>query len=498
MVSSIAHGEMLRVSIEKSAEYGLRDLIVDPPKANRAQHLVAIVADNDGAETTDFIVPYGVLKESGVVDVVALSTREGPISLHPALTVKADKTIQEFDEFHPEGADIVIVPAMHHPDKPTVIDWLKRQYRSGATIVSICDGIWVLGHAGLLDEKTATGHWYSLQKLRSEYPRTKWLTDRRYVADGNLLSTTGVSASIPASLALVKSIAGDKIASELADRLGVDNFDPHHDTSAFENSVSVAWTAATNWLSFWNKETIGIPIDDDIDEIALSLTADAWSRTFRSKAKTVHSSPDSKTFVKTRRGLWVKIDGQKEAAYHTILLSNKEPAKALDTTLVDIAKRYGSRTADFVALQLEYNRDYQIKQAAARIQDIEQQATFVVDKLQAHSRRLMTRVQQLEEELKAERKYKRPHTGIDLIDPWRGASQVYAATRVIEGENYMHLLCSTCFENYKKRVLTPYRGRNGWIYLECRSCNALIRTGYQWIDNSDYFARFREFGALTG
>src|SRR5215216_124649 len=81
-----------------------------PPKRQRP--LIAIIGINDATETTDYLMPYGILKRADVADVVALATRPGPVTLYSALKVEADATIKEFDQQHPDGADYVIVPAM--------------------------------------------------------------------------------------------------------------------------------------------------------------------------------------------------------------------------------------------------------------------------------------------------------------------------------------------------------------------------------------------------
>src|SRR5690606_34707347 len=81
-----------------------------PPK--RARPLVAVIGLNDATETTDYLMPLGILRRSGAVDVVALSIRPGPVRLYPALQVKPDATAADFEARHPDGADYVIVPAM--------------------------------------------------------------------------------------------------------------------------------------------------------------------------------------------------------------------------------------------------------------------------------------------------------------------------------------------------------------------------------------------------
>ena len=90
-----------------------------PPKRERP--LVAIIGINDATETTDYLMPYGILQRAGVVDVVALATEPGPVTLYPALKVEPQATVAEFDAQHPEGADYVIVPAMSRDDDPAVL-----------------------------------------------------------------------------------------------------------------------------------------------------------------------------------------------------------------------------------------------------------------------------------------------------------------------------------------------------------------------------------------
>jgi putative intracellular protease/amidase len=52
----------------------------------RTRPVVAVLGLNDGTETTDYLVPYGVLRQAGLYDVVALATASGALTLMPALT----------------------------------------------------------------------------------------------------------------------------------------------------------------------------------------------------------------------------------------------------------------------------------------------------------------------------------------------------------------------------------------------------------------------------
>ena len=87
-----------------------------PPKRQRP--LIAIIGINDATETTDYLMPYGILTRADVADVVTLATRPGPVTLYPALKVEPQATVAEFDAQHPDGADYVIVPAMSRDDDP--------------------------------------------------------------------------------------------------------------------------------------------------------------------------------------------------------------------------------------------------------------------------------------------------------------------------------------------------------------------------------------------
>lgn len=74
-------------------------------------HFSAIVVlAHTNAVATDFVVPYGVLAQSGAVKAIAVSMAEGPLAAKP-LTVVPDMTAAEFDQVYPDDADYVIVPA---------------------------------------------------------------------------------------------------------------------------------------------------------------------------------------------------------------------------------------------------------------------------------------------------------------------------------------------------------------------------------------------------
>lgn len=325
-----------------------------PPK--RSRPLVAIIGINDATETTDYLTTYGILRRADVADVVALATGPGPIKLYPALTIEPQATIAEFDARHPEGADYVIVPAMSRDDDPVVMRWLKAQATKGAIVVGVCAGAKVVGRAGLLDGKRATTHWYHLAKLLEKNPSIRYVPDRRLVVDGGVATTTGITASTPMMLTLVEAIAGRAKADEVARRLGITGWNARHDSSAFHFTRPFALTVIGNRLAFWNHEDVGIELRPGMDEVSLAVVADAWSRTYRSRAVTF---ADAAGAVETRNGLRVlpdRIATREDTPSFVPSMDDQPPAIALDKTLDAISARYDERTAYVVAMQLEYPR----------------------------------------------------------------------------------------------------------------------------------------------
>ena len=182
--------------------------------------LVAVIGINDATETTDYLVPTGILRRADVAEVVMVATGPGPVQLYPALKVEPDATVSEFDAAHPEGADYVIVPAMSRDDDPAVMAWLQQQSAKGAVVIGICAGAKVVGAAGLLDGKRATTHWYYLKDLLGRSPTIDYVADRRFVMDGHVVTPTGITASMPMMLTLIEAIAGHEKAEAVARDLG--------------------------------------------------------------------------------------------------------------------------------------------------------------------------------------------------------------------------------------------------------------------------------------
>jgi putative intracellular protease/amidase len=325
-----------------------------PPKRQRP--LIAIIGINDATETTDYLMPYGILRRADVADVVTLATKPGPMSLFPVFKVEPQATVAQFDAQHPTGADYVIVPAMSRDDDPSALQWIRSQAAKGAIVIGVCAGAKVVGDAGLLHGKRATTHWYSLNELQGKHPSIRYVANRRLVVDGAVATTTGITASMPMSLTLIEAIAGRDKAEAVGRDIGLADWDARHDSNAFRFTRPFALTAIRNVMAFWNREQLGIELSPGVDEVSLALVADAWSRTYRSRAVTFAGTAGAQ---ETRNGLRIlpdEVATNWPAERRLPAIGGSPPAKALDQALAGIEARYGIATADFVAVQLEYPR----------------------------------------------------------------------------------------------------------------------------------------------
>ncbi|WP_353151981.1 DJ-1/PfpI family protein [Pollutimonas bauzanensis] len=324
-----------------------------PPK--RARPVIAIVALNDATEVSDFLVAYGVLRQADVADVTVVAERAEPVQLYPpSLRIEPETTVRAFDERYPDGADYIVVPAMEPSNNSFVMDWIVAQFRKGAKIISICNGSRTLAAAGLLDGRRATGHWYTIPQLKKAHPSLQQVRDRRYVTDNGITTSTGVSANIPLMVALVEAIGGRETAERVAGELGVKTWDSRHRSGDFQLTLERKKTFVRNTLTFWRHETVGIPVVENVDEVALGVMADAYSRTAMTTVVTLGNHGKA---VRSRHGLVIHPDQSVQAAAVDEMLpapSSDAPAMTMERELARISSRYDPPTAAIVALTMEY------------------------------------------------------------------------------------------------------------------------------------------------
>jgi AraC family transcriptional regulator, transcriptional activator FtrA len=120
------------------------------------------------------------------------------------------------------GADLVAVPATGlRTYAPEVLQVLRDVAADGATLLTVCSGVFVLGAAGLLDGRRCTAHWLSVDELRERHPAAIVDPDVLFVDDGNLVTSAGTAAGIDAALHLVRRELGPTVVNTIARRMVV-------------------------------------------------------------------------------------------------------------------------------------------------------------------------------------------------------------------------------------------------------------------------------------
>lgn len=182
----------------------------------------------DGLTALDAIGPYEVLRSVPGWEVEFVGKSEGEVrtdSGHLGLSV--DRALAD------TGApEIVLVPGGegNRPllEDEEVLAWLRQADATSKWTTSVCTGSLVLGAAGLLEGKRATGHWLFLEPLRA-YGADP--VGGRYVEDGKVITAAGVSAGIDMALHLVTQEIGPEVAQAV--QLGIE-YDPQppHDAGS--------------------------------------------------------------------------------------------------------------------------------------------------------------------------------------------------------------------------------------------------------------------------
>ncbi|PPK70361.1 helix-turn-helix domain-containing protein [Actinokineospora auranticolor] len=122
-----------------------------------------------------------------------------------------------------DGADLVAVPAMtiraEYP--PAVLAALRAASARGATLLSECSGAFILGAAGLLDDRACTTHWRHADEFARRFPRARLNPDVLFVDDGNIVTSAGTASGIDACLHVVRRELGAAAATAVARRMVV-------------------------------------------------------------------------------------------------------------------------------------------------------------------------------------------------------------------------------------------------------------------------------------
>lgn len=177
----------------------------------------------DGVEVLDFAGPMEVFALAGF-KVFTVALTKAPVISQGILKVLPDYDISDVPQ-----ADVLAVfggnPASFLNEK--LIEWIKAYEQGADHVFSVCSGAFALGHANLLDGQTATTFHSRIEELRVAFPKATVLSGVRFVDNGRIITTAGISAGIDGALHLVARLKGAAAAMAVAHEMEYDKWIPN-------------------------------------------------------------------------------------------------------------------------------------------------------------------------------------------------------------------------------------------------------------------------------
>jgi len=175
----------------------------------------------DDVEVLDFAGPFEVfsvtneLNDYSFLNVYTVAREKAPVKARNGLSVNPDYAMNE------APAPVILIvpgglgtrPVLEQYD---VISWIKESASNAEKVLSVCTGALLLAKAGLLEGLKATTHHGAFEILTEIAPNTEIVRDERFVDNGKVITSGGISAGIDMSLYVVELIYGREAAQKTA------------------------------------------------------------------------------------------------------------------------------------------------------------------------------------------------------------------------------------------------------------------------------------------
>lgn len=187
----------------------------------------------DDVELLDMAGPYEVFTTASRVHartqaagadplftVTTLARTTSPVRARAGLQLTPDATLA-----HHPALDCALVPGgvvNAELRQPQTLDWIAAQRRTARVVASVCTGALLLAEAGVLDGLAATTHWEDLDELRALRPAVQVREGVRWVDEGAVVTSAGISAGIDMCLHLVARLHSRDLALRTARQMDYD------------------------------------------------------------------------------------------------------------------------------------------------------------------------------------------------------------------------------------------------------------------------------------
>jgi transcriptional regulator GlxA family with amidase domain len=183
-------------------------------------------------ELLDFAGPYEAFTavnysdEQKLFEVFTVAERPDPLATRAGVRIVPDYTYENAPKI-----DILVVPGgqgtRREIDNPVALEWIRSVAGEAELTTSVCTGSFLIARAGSLQAgNRATTHWASVQRMREAFPGVEVLEGVRFVDDGAVISSAGVSAGIDMSLHVIERLCGRDAAAGSARLMEYDYWTP--------------------------------------------------------------------------------------------------------------------------------------------------------------------------------------------------------------------------------------------------------------------------------
>ena len=176
----------------------------------------------DAVEVLDFAGPYEVFTTASRVhsknnpgagalfEVACVSRDGGPIQARAGLRFDADRSFGDV-----AACDLLLVPGgvvSAAQACPQTLAWIAHAAAGAQITASVCTGAFLLAASGVLRQGRVTTHWEDVADLRQAFPALEVCEGPRWIDNGALVTSAGISAGIDMCLHLVARLAGPELA----------------------------------------------------------------------------------------------------------------------------------------------------------------------------------------------------------------------------------------------------------------------------------------------
>jgi len=167
----------------------------------------------DHVEIIDFAGPWEVFGGAGY-KVFTVAEKSDPVN-----TVYGQKIVADYTFDNSPKADVLLVPGGGTRDavnNPKLIAWVQKNAKDSTYVMSVCTGAFILAKAELLDGLSATTVRGGIDNLAKAGRNIKTVYDKRYVDNGKIITTAGLSSGIDGAFYLVSKMMGKGTAQQVA------------------------------------------------------------------------------------------------------------------------------------------------------------------------------------------------------------------------------------------------------------------------------------------